>query len=63
MSDFSVSFRPRTVVVEASYTLLVRVLVRLLVLGLALLSLTSDAPTPCDQMTDKASRMCKAMAT
>jgi hypothetical protein len=63
MSDFSVSFHSKTVVVEASYTLLFRWVYKALtitVLGLALLLLSSDAPASCDLVVGKANRMCKA---
>ena len=63
MSDFLVSFHSKSVVVEASYALLFRLLGRILILGLLLLLLSSDAPAPCDLVTGKASRVCKAMAT
>lgn len=62
MSDLSFSFGPKSVVVEASYSLLGRAIWKSIVFGVllaSLLMLNSDTPRHCDWVSGTAKRVCE----
>ena len=64
MSDFSVSFGPKSVTIEATYGVLARWLWKLLLLtalAIGLMTLTGDTPLPCHSLSGRLQRICEVL--